>query len=152
MSTPVDLPSDLIDLLVEFESTGVEYLLVGGQAVALHGFPRFTKDADLWVRDESQNLERAKIALANFGAPASVLNELGEAAPLDVLWMGLPPARIDLMKGVPGGDFEQAWKSRQTFDLGRTRVLVVSKEELVRLKRASGRPQDLVDAEKLENG
>ncbi len=150
MSTPADLPSDLIDLLVAFENTGVEYLLVGGQAVALHGYPRFTKDANLWVRDDPENLKRVRSALSDFGAPASVLEELERAAPLDVLWMGLPPARIDLMKGVPGGDFERAWSGRQTFDVRGTQVVVVSKAELIRLKRASGRPQDLLDAENLE--
>ncbi len=150
MNTQVDLPSDLIDLLSEFESTQVEYLLVGGQAVALHGFPRFTKDADLWVRDEPHNLERVRAALEAFGAPRSIIEQLETAGPLDVLWMGLPPARIDLMKGVPGGDFERAWQSRNVFKAHDTVVLVVSRDELIRLKRASGRSQDLVDVQKLE--
>jgi hypothetical protein len=150
MNTRADLPSDLIDLLSEFENTKVEYLLVGGQAVALHGFPRFTKDADLWVRDEPENLERVRTALGNFGAPKDVIDQLEAAQPLDVLWMGLPPARIDLMKGVPAGDFERAWSARVEFSVGGVKVLVVSKAELILLKRASGRPQDLVDAENLE--
>lgn len=59
----MDLPSDLIELLPEFADEQVDYLLVGGQAVALHGVPRFTNDADLWLRDTSENLERAKRAL-----------------------------------------------------------------------------------------
>lgn len=150
MNTRADLPSDLIDLLSEFENTKVEYLLVGGQAVALHGFPRFTKDADLWVRDEPENLGRVRTALGNFGAPKNVIDQLEMAQPLDVLWMGLPPARIDLMKGVPAGDFERAWSARVEFSVGGVKVLVVSKDELIFLKRASGRPQDLVDAENLE--
>jgi hypothetical protein len=146
-----DLLSDLIDLLSEFENTKVEYLLVGGQAVAIHGFPRFTKDADLWVRDERGNLDRARTALESFGAPVSVITQLESAEPLDVLWMGLPPARIDLMKGVPDGDFERAWATRETLKIRGVTVFVVSRDELIRLKRASGRPQDLVDAENLEN-
>lgn len=150
MNTRADLPSDLIDLLSEFENTKVEYLLVGGQAVALHGFPRFTKDADLWVRDEPENLARVRTALGNFGAPKDVIDQLEAAEPLDVLWMGLPPARIDLMKGVPGGDFERAFRAREEFSVGGVKVLVVNKDDLIRLKRASGRPQDLVDAENLE--
>lgn len=55
----MDLPSDLVELLAEFDAQKVEYLLVGGLALALHGHPRFTKDADLWVRDTPENLERA---------------------------------------------------------------------------------------------
>lgn len=151
MNTPTSLPPDLIDLLVEFEGSGVEYLLVGGQAVALHGYPRFTKDADLWVRDTPQNLQATRSALQRFGAPSSLLDELYAAAALDVLWMGSPPARIDLMKGVPGGDFERAWESKETHHIAGVMVHVIGRGELIHIKRASGRPQDLLDVEKLEN-
>ena len=144
------LPSDLIDLLAEFERLGVDYLLVGGQAVALHGFPRFTKDADLWLRDTPENLLRTRQALRSFGAPSSAIDAIEPAQPLDVVWMGHPPARIDLMKGVPGGDFDSAWRTRMTIRIDGITVSLVGREELIRLKRASGRPQDLVDADKLQ--
>ncbi len=150
MNTQASLPSDLIDLLGEFEKLNVEYLLVGGQAVALHGFPRFTKDADLWLRDTLQNLRAVAEALENFGAPAAVISELASAEPLDVLWMGNPPARIDLMKGVPGGDFECAWESKEVRTVGGVTVYLVGRDELVHLKKASGRPQDLLDVANLE--
>lgn len=146
----MDLPSDLIDLLSAFDEEHVEYLLVGGQAVALHGVPRFTKDADLWLRDTSENIERAKRALDAFGAPADTLRALGEARDLDVVWMGHPPARIDLMKQIPGGDFEAAYRARSTFDVAGVAVSCVSKVDLIAQKRASGRAQDLVDAANLE--
>lgn len=146
----MDLPSDLIDLLAEFDEARVEYLLVGGLALALHGHPRFTKDADVWLRDTPENLQRAVAALRRFGAPNAAIDALGPAAPLDVVWMGRPPARIDLMKGVPGGDFEAAWKARTTLEISGVPVTLVSRAELARLKRASGRPQDLVDAALLE--
>jgi hypothetical protein len=144
------LPSDLIDLLAEFAAAGVDYLIVGGQALALHGLPRFTKDADVWLRDSADNIRRAQQALLRFGAPRDVVDGLSSAEPLDVVWMGLPPARIDLMKGVPGGDFAEAWQTRVTHTIAGTTVLVVSREQLILLKRASGRPQDLLDAERLE--
>jgi hypothetical protein len=146
----MDLPSDLIDLLSAFAEEKVDYLLVGGQAVALHGVPRFTKDADLWLRDTSENLERVKRALDSFGAPAGTLRALDEARDLDVVWMGHPPARIDLMKQVPGGDFEAAYRARATFEVAGVKVACVSKADLIAQKRASGRPQDLVDADQLE--
>ena len=144
------LPSDLIDLLAEFADIGVEYLLVGGQALALHGHPRFTKDADVWLRDTPENIARAQQALSQFGAPRSVVDALLTAAPLDVVWMGAAPARIDLMKGVPGGDFAVAWLTRVAHEVAGTLVQVVGKQQLIALKRASGRPQDLLDAERLE--
>lgn len=145
----MDLPSDLIDLLAEFDATGVEYLLVGGVALALHGHPRFTKDADLWVRDTAENLARVAKALDAFGAPATTAATLSSAAALDVVWMGHPPSRIDLMKGVPGGDFERAWATRTTVTVSEVSITVVGREELRQLKLASGRPQDLLDAAKL---
>lgn len=107
------LPSDLIDLLAEFAAHSVEYVLVGGQAVELHGCPRFTKDADLWLRDTPENLQRVREALLAFGAPPSTIDALAPAAALDVVWRGSPPARIDLMKGVPGGTFDASWASRE---------------------------------------
>lgn len=144
------LPPDLLDLLAEFVEAEVEYLLVGGQAVALHGHPRFTKDADLWIRDTPENVRRCQRALEAFGAPGNVVDGIASASGLDVVWMGHPPARIDLVKAVPGGDFDAAWRTRVTLPLGDTRVEVVGREELVHLKRASGRAQDLVDASLLE--
>lgn len=143
------LPSDLIDLLAEFAASGVEYLLVGGQALALHGCPRFTKDSDLWLRDQPDNLANTRTALRRFGAPSSVIDALGSAQPLDVLWMGVPPARIDLMKGVPGGDFDRAWGGRCVVRVDGVAVNLVGREDLIELKLASGREQDLVDAKNL---
>ncbi len=145
-------PPDLIDLLSAFAAERVEYLIVGGQALAIHGHPRFTKDTDVWLRDDPENLERARRALVAFGAPAAVFEGLRTADALDVVWMGAPPTRIDLMKGVPGGDFDRAWATREPHDVGGVTALVVGREELVKLKRASGRPQDLVDADALERG
>jgi tetrahydromethanopterin S-methyltransferase subunit F len=145
----VELPQDLIDLLAEFAAAQVEYLLIGGQAVGLHGIPRFTKDADLWVHDVPANLLRARDALLSFGAPAATIEGLASAVALDVVWMGNPPVRIDLMKNVPGGDFARAWQSRMTFDVRGVPVSCIGREELICLKRESGRPQDLVDVASL---
>src|SRR5688572_19526996 len=139
------LPSDLIDLLAEFADEKVEYLLIGGHAVAIHGRPRFTKDVDLWIGPSEPNVKRAIAALERFGAPGALIASLPSAAPLDVVWMGNPPARIDLMKGVPGGDFEPCFERRFELVDGGVRVFVVGRDDLIRLKEASGRPQDLED-------
>jgi hypothetical protein len=144
------LQPDYRDILAVFAEHAVEYMVVGGYAVAFHGSPRFTKDLDLWIRPTPDNLARVKQALVAFGAPAPMLSQLEAATPDDVLWMGAPPVRIDLVKGVPGGDFDRAYQTRVTADWDGVSVDVVSREELIRLKRASGRPQDLVDADALE--
>jgi hypothetical protein len=146
------LHPDYKDILAAFAANAVEYLVVGGYAVGFHGSPRFTKDLDLWIGSTASNLARVKRALVEFGAPEAVLSQLDGAAVEDVLWMGAPPVRIDILKGVPGGDFHAAYAARVTADWDGVLVSVVSHDDLIRLKRASGRPQDLVDADALENG
>jgi hypothetical protein len=146
------LHPDYKDILAAFAANAVEYLVVDGYAVGFHGSPRFTKDLDLWIGSTASNLARVKRALVEFGAPEAVLNQLDGAAVEDVLWMGAPPVRIDILKGVPGGDFHAAYAARVTADWDGVLVSVVSHDDLIRLKRASGRPQDLVDADALENG
>lgn len=145
----MSLPPDLIELLAEFDAAGVESLLIGGHALAIHARPRFTKDADVWIGDDPDNVRRACAALVRFGAPRAVVDALPSAELLDVVWMGEAPARIDLMKGVPGGDFRACWERRVDVVLDGITVHVVSREDLITLKEASGRPQDLLDAQVL---
>ena len=102
------------------------------------------------LRGAASNIERCQRALREFGAPPNVIDAMETATGLDVVWMGHPPARIDLVKAVPGGDFERAWQTRVSMRIDDVPVLVVGREELIRLKRASARPQDLVDAGLLE--
>lgn len=146
----MSLQTDFRDLLAEFAAEGVAYLVVGGYAVAYHAEPRFTKDLDLWIEDSPANLDRVRRALERFGAPPELLTALDGASPSDVLWMGRPPARIDLVKGVPGGDFPQAFGRREDAVWDGVPVAIVSREDLIQLKRASGRPVDLVDITNLE--
>ncbi len=145
----MDLPSDLIDLLAEFDARNVDYLLVGGQAVALHGYPRFTKDADLWLRDTAENRARAIEALRHFGAPEATISGVSSLSGLDVVWMGHPPTRIDLMVSVPGGKFEEAFRMKNTVKVGGVNIHLVNRGTLIALKRDSGRPQDVLDADAL---
>lgn len=144
------LHPDFKDILAEFAAHKVEYLVVGGYAVAFHGRPRFTKDIDLWVRPTQANLSCVRAALISFGAPDGILSQLDAALPSDVLWMGAPPVRVDIVKGVPGGDFDAAYGDRVTTTWDGVEVTVVGRAHLIMLKRASGRPQDLLDADLLE--
>ncbi|HUB07168.1 MAG TPA: hypothetical protein VMB50_09205 [Myxococcales bacterium] len=137
--------------MAAFAAARVEYLVVGGYAVGFHGQPRLTEDLGLWVRPSAENLGRVREALVAFGAPEALLAELDSASAEDVLWMGTPPLRIDIVKGVPGGDFEAAYVRRSTVEWQGLPVTLVPREDLIRLERASGRPQDLVDADLLES-
>jgi hypothetical protein len=139
------LHPDFKDLLAAFAAHGVDYLVVGGYAVGFHARPRFTKDIDLWVGHSPDNLSRVRAALEEFGAPAAMLEQLEAALDEDVLWMGVPPVRIDVVKGVPGGDFSACLSRRISTSWDGVTVSVISKEDLIAIKRASGRPQDILD-------
>ena len=146
----MNLPPDVIDLLREFAAADVRYLLIGGHAVGFHAEPRFTKDIDLWIEDSPANVASSQNALRRFGAPKTTIDALVSANGLDVVWMGQPPLRIDLMKQVPGGDFAQAYAARVAQDLDGVALSVIGRADLIALKRASGRPQDLADIASLE--
>ena len=144
------LHPDFCDLLSAFAADEVRYLLVGGYAVAFHARPRFTKDLDVWVDARPENLERVERALSRFGAPGEVIEALRTASHDDVVWMGAPPVRIDVVKGIPGISFTQAWPNRVEAEIDGVPLFVIGKSDLVIAKRASGRPQDLLDLEALE--
>jgi hypothetical protein len=118
--------------------------------VGFHAAPRFTKDIDLWIGSTTDDLDRIEAALRRFGAPEATVASLRELKGLDVAWMGNPPLRFDFMKEVPGGVFEACYPRRVASEWGGVPVSVVGADDLLRLKRASGRPQDLVDADALE--
>ncbi|MGA7524181.1 MAG: nucleotidyltransferase [Acidobacteriaceae bacterium] len=142
------LPNDLRELLLAFNEHGVEYLLVGGYAVGVYAEPRATKDLDIFVRPERLNSEAAYHALAAYGAP------LTEVTPADfcndpdsVFQIGQPPLRIDLLQKIDGVTFDEAWSKRTEAFIDGVPVHVISAEHLIRNKLASGRLQDLADAE-----
>jgi len=145
------LHADFKDLLAAFANADARYLVVGGYAVGFHGTPRFTKDIDLWIDASDDNLDRVEVALNAFGAPQHVIAQLRSAGPEDILWMGSPPMRADILKGVPGGDFESNYTRRIESTWDNTPVSIIGLDDLIAIKRASGRPQDLLDVQMLEN-
>ncbi len=141
---------DFRDLLAEFNAHGVEYLVVGAHALAAHGHIRATKDLDLWIRPESTNAERVISSLKAFGAPLQDLTREDLVQPGLVFQIGVPPVRIDLVTSIDGIAFSEAWPARVQTAFADQPVAVLSREHLIRNKRASGRTQDLADAEWLE--
>src|SRR6186713_128741 len=96
------LPPDFADLLTAFAAAEVRYLIIGGYAVGYHDRPRTTKDLDVLLDADPENVRRACDALLTFGAPASVVSQLRTSADDEIVWMGIPPLRIDLLKNAPG--------------------------------------------------
>lgn len=139
----------MIELLSELATAEARYLLIGGHALSFHATPRFTKDVDFWVGASADDVARMQKALHAFGAPEATIAAVAELSGLDVAWMGTPPVRFDFMKEVPGGDFEAAWSRRVQTVWDGAPVNVISADDLLTLKRASGRPQDLLDVDAL---
>lgn len=142
---------DFRDLFAEFNAQGVEYLVVGAHALAVHGHVRATKDLDVWVRPEAGNAKRVLKALASFGAPLQDLTEADLTGPGLIFQMGLPPLRIDILTSIDGVEFDEAWPARVLTKFADQPVGVLSQEHLIKNKRSSGRTQDLADIERLES-
>lgn len=142
---------DYRDILAALVAQQARFLVVGAHALAVHGYPRATVDIDIWIEPSPENAERVWAALADFGAP---LNDL-DIRPRDltradvVAQFGLPPNRIDIMTGVSGLGFEQAWSNRIEELVEGVRVPVIALADLVANKQASGRDKDRADVKGL---
>lgn len=148
----IELPEDFRDLLIELADSNAEFVVIGGHAVAFHGYPRATKDLDVLVRANPENAARVYAALAAFGAPLSAfeVSQADFATYTGILQIGLPPRRIDVLNGASGISFDQAVAEGLHFDLEGRRIPVIGLDALLRNKRAAGRAQDLADVEALE--
>lgn len=144
------LDKDLRELLALFRSKGVEFLVVGGHAVAFHGRPRLTEDLGLFVRPDVENGERIVLALREFGFGSLDLSAKDFEADDRVIQLGRAPNRVDLLTRLCGVEFSDAWSRRVAAHLDDAEVWIIGREDLIRNKRATGRTQDLADAEFLD--
>jgi hypothetical protein len=146
----MDLHPDFKDFLAVLVSEDVEYLVIGGYAVGFHARPRFTKDLDIWVRDTEDNLRRLHAALVRFGAPDAVTAGVLTGDSDDILWMGAPPTRIDILREIEGVTFGDAYERRVRVEWAGVPVSILGLQDLLVAKRAAGREQDLLDVRALE--
>ena len=140
---------DFEDLLELFESHRVRYLIIGGLAFIYHAKPRYTKDMDLWIDPDHQNVERANKALAEFGSPYL----LAESKENEILQLGVAPSRIDLLRdpaSAGGPTFSQAWNARVRDVYGRVRANWIDRKSLWEIKRRIDHPRHQEDARVLQ--
>ena len=142
--------SDFNDLLRLFNANQVRYLVIGGYALIQYAEPRYTKDLDLWISTDTVNAQAVYTALRAFGAPLANLTDADFGQEGYFYQMGVPPVRIDILMGIPGVAFNEAWPRRTEVDFDGLLVPFISRQDLLTAKRAAGRPQDLLDAELLE--
>lgn len=138
--------SDYTDLLKFFNANGVRYLVIGGYAVVQYAEPRFTKDLDLWISTDPTNAQAVFAALREFGAPLAGMTENDFSEEGYFYQLGVPPVRVDVLMGIPGGDFKVAWQNRVGVDFDRLVVNFISRQDLIQVKKAAGRAQDPKDA------
>ncbi len=144
------LHPDFQAFLELLNETGVEYLVIGGVAVIAHGHFRSTKDLDIWVRPEPENAKRVLKAVNLFYGTDKGIDLNTFLMPRKIFFMGREPYRIDVMNTIPGVQFEQCHPKSITVDLGGVSVPLIDVWSLIKNKRATGRTQDISDAEKLE--
>src|SRR5579863_1346141 len=139
---------EMLECLLE---ENVRFLLVGAYAVAVHGFPRATKDIDFFVWATPDNAANLMRALAKFGAPLHDISEADLSSKGTVFQIGNSPRRIDIITNISGVTFEQAYANKATIFIEGMEVPVISLKDRIANKRASARLQDLADVEKLES-
>ncbi len=145
------MPKDLKELLLAFNEQGVRYVIVGGYAFGVHAEPRATKDLDIFISADEENSKAVFRALAEYGAPLSGLSPQ-DFTDGSAFQIGLPPARVDLLQQIDGVTFDEAWKNRiQGVIEGEIPAAVISRDDLIRNKVASGREQDLLDVKNLRS-
>jgi hypothetical protein len=140
---------DFRELLALFNAHHVEYLIVGGYALAFHGAPRFTGDLDILVSPEAANAQRILTALEAFGFASVGLTPSDFERPDQVVQLGVPPVRIDLITSITGVSWNEAWAGRVTGRYGDIPVFYIGRAQFVANKRATGRTKDVADLEVL---
>jgi len=143
------LNQDFREFIASLNASGVHYLVVGGYAVALHGHPRYTKDIDVWLEATPDNAARVIDALDAFGFASLGLTQADFLAPDQIIQLGFPPNRIDLLTSLSGVDFADSYPARVQVDIDGLPVDFIDLENLKKNKRAAARAQDIADLENL---
>jgi hypothetical protein len=143
------MTKDFKDLLRAFNANAVKYLIIGAHAFGVHAQPRATKDLDLFIRSDRENAKAVYRALAEFGAPLEGMSP-ADFADGTSFQIGQPPDRIDVLQRIDGLTFDEAWPNRVEGMIdGDVPASVISREDLIKNKLASGREQDLLDVKTL---
>lgn len=143
------LSPDLREFIELLNSHKVEFLVVGAHALAFHGLPRYTKDVDFFIAANRENAGALAAVVEAFGFGSTGLNAEDFLTPDSVIQLGVEPHRIDLLTGLSGIGWEEAWSSKVAGELDNLPVHFLSRESYIKNKLASGRPQDLADVARL---
>ena len=143
------LNQDFREFIASLNDNQVRYLVIGGYAVALHGHPRYTRDLDVWLELSEANAARIVRALEEFGFGSLGLVDADFLEPDQIIQLGYPPTRIDLITTPAGVEFGECYESRVEVEIEGVNVRFIDLENLKKSKRAAGRKQDMADLENL---
>lgn len=143
---------DFLDFIKLLNNHKVEYLVVGGYAVGLHGYPRYTGDLDIWIRISEDNASKMLVVLKEFGVhiPGLSKSDFLREQPLAGLHFGLPPLRIDILNQIDGVKFDECYPNRRVLELEGVKIDFINFSDLKKNKLSSGRSKDIADIEELE--
>ena len=145
------LSNDLREFLESLNSRDIDYVIVGAHSLAFHARPRHTGDLDILVRATPENAAKLVDLLNHFGFADAGFKESDFTKPEQLIQLGRAPNRIDLLTGITGVTTEQALAGKVVAELDGIPVFILSKDTLIRNKRAAGRPQDIADLDMLES-
>lgn len=138
---------EFIELLIKHNA---EYLIVGGYAVGVHGHPRYTGDLDIWLNPSPQNAELILKSVIEFGFSSYGLSQADFTKPGNVIQLGYPPLRINLLTEIDGVTFEECYKNRKEVIIDDLKVNFIGYKDLLKNKKESGRPRDIDDIDNLK--
>ena len=144
------MDTNYTDMLKCLNAAGVDYILVGGWAVNLYGYIRATVDLDIWILADRDNARRVYAALCEFGAPMSEIKPEEFAEDGIIFQVGVAPCRIDIITRISGVSYAEAVQRAVSKEIDGIPLKVISIEDLIANKKASGRTKDLADVEVLE--
>jgi hypothetical protein len=145
----MNIQSDFEEFLRLLEHHQVDYMIVGGYAVAFHGYPRFTKDIDIYFEASASNVDRLCQALMQFGFRAETLPRQAFERPGSVFAIGVTPVRIDLLNQIDGVAYAQARGNAVRGKYGQVEVTFIGRQDLIRNKSSTPRAKDKADVEEL---
>lgn len=145
----MELAPDFNEFFELLNAHNVEFVVVGGYALALHGAPRYTGDLDILVNPAPENAARLLTAVGAFGFPTDALSVARIADPRCLIQMGTPPVQLHVMSAIDGVTWEQVWEGHEVAILGGAPIPFIGRQAFLQNKRAAGRTKDLADIEAL---
>lgn len=144
------IENDFVDFVKLCNEYSVQYLVVGGYAVSIHGYPRATKDFDICIKISEENAAKMVEVINEFGFSSLKLKKEDFLKRDFITQLGHEPVRIDILNDIDGVTFDEAFKNKKVISYKGTDINFIGYNDLLRVKEKAGRPQDIADLSKLK--